>query len=433
MPSVDPYATWACPCRDGWTCEERTNVCVRDSDLTHAGAVRDAGAATSDQPGDDANGPVETQDGGQGGGTRPEEDAGSPPEKDAGSPPEKDAGSPPEKDAGQDPDPPSEDSGIDNCPGDPTRTTSDDRDGDGVLDCNDPCPDDGADTTGVDGDSDGIRDCHDGCPADPYKLQAGLCGCGFRDVDLDGDGTIDCTSCRPLREVCDGKDNDCDGIIDNVDDNGDGMHECQRVLVLGENAGYSRWQSSNLLAWIGQNAPSMVEHGNQAITAALLAQTDVIIAQHLSRSYTTEEAVLIRDWVAGGGGMFAMNGYSTFTQADISTNALFAKTGLRVVRPETPSELTVNAHPLTKGIVALKFEGGREVGDDGGSAGVVNRVFLRNETQALGIAQERGGGRLVLFGDDWISFFETNEPEGDKRQFWRNLMNWLGHSTGPWR
>jgi len=48
------------------------------------------------------------------------------------------------------------------------------------------------DPCSVDTDNDGVNDCDDGCPNDPNKTDAGACGCGQSDADLDGNGLPDC-------------------------------------------------------------------------------------------------------------------------------------------------------------------------------------------------------------------------------------------------
>jgi len=63
-----------------------------------------------------------------------------------------------------------------------------DTDGDGVIDDCDPCPLDSPDDT----DGDGVCDSNDGCPLDIGKVDPGVCGCGFSDLDTDMDGWPDC-------------------------------------------------------------------------------------------------------------------------------------------------------------------------------------------------------------------------------------------------
>lgn len=90
----------------------------------------------------------------------------------------------------------------------------------------------------------------DGCPNDPNKLEPGFCGCGMPETDTDGDNLPDCVdpdddndgisdvdeiACgsNPLNaastcEVCDGIDNDLDGITDEgfANTDGDNMADC---------------------------------------------------------------------------------------------------------------------------------------------------------------------------------------------------------------
>lgn len=78
---------------------------------------------------------------------------------------------------------------------------------------------DGSIDEDLDRDRDGVPDCQDNCP--------GLANPGQEDLDHDriGDG---CEGGQPLREVCDGADNDDDGLIDEgFDPDRDGIADCK--------------------------------------------------------------------------------------------------------------------------------------------------------------------------------------------------------------
>jgi len=120
------------------------------------------------------------------------------------------------------------------CPG---GDDNEDTDGDGVPDHCDPCPDD----TSPDTDGDGYCDLQDNCPTVSNGDQADLDEDGLGDAcdpDADGDGVnaadgdcddFDDTVYPGATEVCDGVDQDCDGVADDgvlttwyLDTDGDG-------------------------------------------------------------------------------------------------------------------------------------------------------------------------------------------------------------------
>ena len=85
-----------------------------------------------------------------------------------------------------------------------------DQDEDGLCETDDNCPR-RFNPEQIDGDADGLGDACDNCRTEPNLTQE----------DTDGDGigdSCDKLTCEPTAdgvEICDGRDNDCDGIIDN--------------------------------------------------------------------------------------------------------------------------------------------------------------------------------------------------------------------------
>jgi hypothetical protein len=75
-----------------------------------------------------------------------------------------------------------------------------DTDGDGVPNYEDNCPT-VVNPTQLDSDGDGRGDSCDACPNNLLKTVAGPCGCNQPDVDLDGDGNVDCNQADPARNM----------------------------------------------------------------------------------------------------------------------------------------------------------------------------------------------------------------------------------------
>lgn len=105
---------------------------------------------------------------------------------------------------------------------------------------------------GKDGDSDGKNGSDSADSGDDSSGSEGVDSSG---VDSSGLDTIDVDSIdagggapNPVGngkpEICDGKDNNADGLVDNVDAGNDGVCDCLKVATLGERAATNRTCSS---------------------------------------------------------------------------------------------------------------------------------------------------------------------------------------------
>jgi len=88
-------------------------------------------------------------------------------------------------------------------------------------------------------------------------------------------------------------------------------------------------------------------------------------------------------------------------------------------------------HPLTEGLSELPFRGGfalqlvGEPADTALIASVPSRIGPDELPEAVGYAQQRGRGRVFVWGDEWVAYDETWSASPMARQFWLNAIDWL--------
>ena len=127
-----------------------------------------------------------------------------------------------------------------------------DSDSDGVTDDIDTCTDtpsgetvdeNGCSSDQRDDDDDGINNGNDLCDNTPSGETVDENGCSDSQKDLDGDGFIGSEDCDDTNdainpnatEVCDGVDNNCDGNIDDSNENLSPCEECSNGVIVQTN------------------------------------------------------------------------------------------------------------------------------------------------------------------------------------------------------
>lgn len=247
-------------------------------------------------------------------------------------------------------------------------------------------------------------------------------------------------------EVCDGIDNDQDGIIDNVDVGNDGVCDCLKIATLGYPGQWG--QGSVFSNWLnGKSQAGVVNLENQTLTASLLAPFQVIVVQDvrtsgtagkgngLGRSYSSDEIAVLRAWVAQGGGVMTLIGYGDSSEVN-NVNALLAGFGInygtQAVLPamngRTSPVTHWAVHPLTAGITQIGSDNGYEVQGTGGT--LVGWEPNPGEVD-MARALEHQQGKVFVWGDEWITYDSewTSRPEYQVERFWLNSLKWLTPSN----
>ena len=264
---------------------------------------------------------------------------------------------------------------------------------------------------------------------DDTRVEGDVADDGTLEDGADDDGTDDsgppCIPTESPEVTCDGLDNDCDGYVDDVDVGGDGFCDCLRIGVIGDPGVLA---SSSFQAWLVARGTSIVRFGldGAPLTADQLAAHDVVILDRLRRDYTAEESTILRDFVAAGGGVMAMTGHTGGGEDRTRPNSLLATIGLEYLPGLHSGPVTsFEAHPLTTGLTSVTFQGGYLVAEVAGVPGA-NTVVARLPVGPAGIAQERGEGRVFVWGDEWIQFDSEWTTLPEINQLWVNVMSWLG-------
>jgi hypothetical protein len=269
-----------------------------------------------------------------------------------------------------------------------------------------------------------------GTPADGGPLSGDMCG-----TTCPAGGT-----CSP--EVCDGVDNNCDGVKDNVDVNNDGVCDCLLIATLGFPG---MWGTGDVFStWLSARSNNgATALADQVLTPELLSHYQVIVAQDVDSTphgangtnpaysihvYSDAEVQALHDWVAQGGGFMTLIGYADPSEV-VNVNRLLAPFSMNygsvAILPKNGAASTVPittwiAHPVDNGVTAVGVDTGVETLGMG-------TVIATNGSYQVGLAQDVLPGHVLMWGDEWITYDSewTAHPDYQVELFWVNAIKWL--------
>lgn len=217
--------------------------------------------------------------------------------------------------------------------------------------------------------------------------------------------------------LCDGIDENGNGIIDDVDVGRDGLCDCLRIGFIGSVASDAGDDTAAFETWLAERSdiPVTQFEPGDILTPGALDGLQVIIVGNLaaranSGGYSPAEVNVLREWVeVQGGGMITLAGY-TASEADIvPTIQLLEPSGLSYdyqgrgsgifgtgAPPFTTRGLLNTEHPTMDTLVAMGVYNAYPVIGDG-------EVLIREGNFNLAMAKSFGEGVVFAFSDEWIT------------------------------
>lgn len=230
-------------------------------------------------------------------------------------------------------------------------------------------------------------------------------------------------------QLCDGVDENQNGVIDDVDRGRDGLCDCLRIGFLGALASDAGNQTGAFESWLEERSDVPVTHigARDALSSEVLRDLQVLIIGNLAErnaagGYPPGEVDALRQWVeVEGGGLMSLAGYTARDADVIPTTALLASFGLGYdyqgrgagvlgtgAPPVLVRGIAAPEHPVLDGISVLGVYFAYPVTGDG-------EVLVRQDAFNLAMVKTIGAGHVLAFGDEWITqdalwYPMTNRP-----------------------
>lgn len=221
--------------------------------------------------------------------------------------------------------------------------------------------------------------------------------------------------------LCDGKDENGNGIIDDVDKGRDGLCDCLHIGFFGALASDAGNKTGAFEAWLNARSdiPVKTISATTTITADVLAGLEVLVVGNLKdrphdnsgkTGFSQAELDAISKWVnEDGGGIMTLAGYTANADDAEPTAALLAPFGLGYdykgrgagvdnmgSPPMIFRDIITPDHPTVAGITAMGVYNAYPVTGSG-------TAIFSDGTNVLGRAEEVGKGHVFAFADEWIT------------------------------